>query len=54
MIIELSFVIVGGVNLGLERQWNIVETIIKKYPQASWRKIIDWKKGKGKYIVEIE
>jgi len=54
MIIELSFVLIGGVNLGLERQWNFVETIMKKYPKASWKKIVNFKKGKGKYIIEVE
>lgn len=54
MIIELSFAIVGGVNFGIERQWNIVENLLKKYPQATWKKIVNWKKGTGKYIVKIE
>ncbi len=54
MIIELSFAMVGGVNLGLEKKWNLVENLIKKYPKATWRKIIDFKKGVGKYIVKIE
>lgn len=53
MIIELSFAIVGGVNFGLEKSWKAVEQLIKKYPGATWRKIVDWKNGKGKYIVEI-
>jgi hypothetical protein len=54
MIIELSFALVGGVNFGLEKSWKIVETLIKKYPQATWKKIVNSRKGKGKYIVEIE
>lgn len=54
MIIELSFAFVGGANLALEKRWGLIEEIIKNYPQATWKKIIDWKKGKGKYIVEIE
>jgi hypothetical protein len=54
MIIELSFVLVGGANLNLEKSWAIVESLLKRYPGATWRKIVDWKKGHGKYIVEIE
>jgi hypothetical protein len=54
MIIELSFALVGGINLGLERHWHIIENIRKKYPYATWRKVIDLKKGIGKYVVEIE
>lgn len=54
MIIELSFAIVGGANLGLERSWKVVEQLMKRYPQATWKKIVDWKEGRGKYIVEID
>lgn len=54
MILELSFGLAGGINLGLEKSWYIIENIMKKYPYATWRKIINWKKGRGKYIVEIE
>jgi hypothetical protein len=54
MILELSFVLVGGANLGLEKSWPLIDRIMKEYPGATWRKIVDWKKGKGKYIVEIE
>ena len=54
MIYELSFVLAGGVNLGLERSWKIIESLMKRYPHATWKKIIDWKKGQGKYIVEVE
>ena len=53
MIIELSFVLVGGVNFGLEKQYNLVDDILKKYPHAIWKRIVNWKKGRGKYIVEI-
>ena len=53
MIIELSFVMVGGVNFGLEKSWKTVESIMKKYPHATWRKIVNMKKGVGKYIVRI-
>ena len=53
MIIELSFALVGGINLGLERHWNIIEDIRKRYPYATWKKVIDWKNKKGKYIIEI-
>ena len=54
MIIELSFVIVGGANLGLERYWEFIEALMKKYPHATWKKVVDWNEGKGKYIVEID
>ncbi|VVB78695.1 Uncharacterised protein [uncultured archaeon] len=53
MIIELSFALVGGANLGLEKSWKLIDSLMKRYPQATWRKIIDWRKGQGKYIVEI-
>ena len=54
MIFEISFIIVGGVNFGLERSWKIIENLIKKYPYATWKKIVNNRKGEGKYIVEIE
>jgi hypothetical protein len=54
MILELSFVLVGGANLGLEKYWPQIEKLMKKYPGATWKKVVDWKKGKGKYIIEIE
>jgi len=54
MIIEVSFGLVGGINFGLEKSWGIVEGLIKKYPHASWRRIVNWKKGKGMYVVEID
>jgi len=54
MILELSFALAGGANLGLERSWNLVENIMKKYPQATWKKIVNWKKGVGKYVIVIE
>ena len=53
MIIELSFVLVGGVNFGLEKRYSIIEDIMKKYPHATWKKVVDLKKGIGKYIVKI-
>ncbi len=53
MIYEISFAIVGGMNLGLEKSWKMVDSIIKRYPHATWKKIIDRKKGKGKYIIKI-
>lgn len=53
MILELSFAIVGGTNLGLEKSWKFVENILREYPYATWKKIVDWKNGRGKYIVEI-
>ena len=54
MIIELSFAIMGGANLGLEKSWKAVELLMKKYPQATWKKSIDPNAGKGKYIIEID
>ncbi|MFA5856647.1 MAG: hypothetical protein WC867_04765 [Candidatus Pacearchaeota archaeon] len=54
MIIELSFALVGGVNIGLEKKWKVVENIIRLYPQATWKKIVNRNKGIGKYIVEID
>jgi hypothetical protein len=53
MIYEISFALVGGVNFGLERRWNIVENILVKYPHATWKKIVNWKNGTGKYIVKV-
>ncbi|MBT3691472.1 hypothetical protein HOG16_04490 [Candidatus Woesearchaeota archaeon] len=53
MIIELSFVLVGGVNLGLERQWKIVKGLLERYPRANWTRRINARKGTGKYIVKI-
>jgi hypothetical protein len=54
MILELSFVLVGGAHLGLERSWGVVEKLMKKYPGAKWSKVVDWRKKRGKYIVEID
>lgn len=51
MIYEISFALIGGLNFGLERSWKLVEDLIKKYPEATWKKKINWKKGKGRYIV---
>lgn len=53
MIYEISFAIIGGVNFGLERSWKVVEELLKKYPYATWKKIVNRKKGKGKYIIEV-
>ena len=52
MIFEVSFALVGGINFGLEKSWKVVEGLIKKYPYATWKKIVNLKKGKGKYIVD--
>jgi hypothetical protein len=54
MIFELSFALVGGINLGLERSWKMVEELLKKYPGAVWKKRIDWKRSEGKYIVKVD
>ncbi len=53
MIIEVSFGLVGGINFALEKSWEMVNDLIKKYPYATWTKIINRKKCQGKYIVEI-
>lgn len=54
MIIEVSFAVVGGMNFGLERSWKIVEGLIKKYPYATWKRVVNKRKGKGKYVVKID
>ena len=54
MILELSFGVVGGANLGLEKSWEFIQNLMKRYPHATWKRIINWKKGKGKYIIEID
>lgn len=54
MILELSFGFVGGINLGLEKSWKVIYNIMRRYPNATWEKIVDWNTGKGKYIVEIQ
>ena len=54
MRIEIWFGIIGGINFGMEKSWALVESLIKKYPSATWRRIINRKKGEGKYIVEVE
>lgn len=53
MIIRLSFALIGGVNFGLEKSWKLVEHLMQKYPGATWKKIINWKKGRGEYIIII-
>jgi len=53
MILEISFGLIGGVNFGLEKSWDLIKSIITKYPQATWIRIVNRKKGKGKYIIEI-
>ena len=53
MIIEISFGLVGGLNFTLEKSWDVFKSVMIKYPQATWEKIVDMKKGIGKYIVEI-
>lgn len=54
MIIEISFGLVGGMNFGLEKSWSLIKDLMVKYPQATWKKITDRKKGVGKYVVEID
>jgi hypothetical protein len=53
MILELSFALVGGVNFGLEKRYSIIDDIMKKYPYATWKKVVDMKKGIGKYIIKF-
>jgi len=53
VIIEISFGLAGGVNFGLEKCWGMINDLLRKYPCATWTKIINRKKSKGKYIVEI-
>ncbi len=53
MIFEISFVLIGGANLGLEKSWLMIERLIKRYPDATWKRVVNWKNKKGKYIVEI-
>ena len=54
MIIEVSFALVGGLNLGLERSWDSVKNILQKYPSATWKKVIDNKQQKGKYLIRVD
>lgn len=53
MIIEVSFGLAGGINLALEKSWKLIDGIMRKYPQATWRRVINKRKEEGKYIVEI-
>ena len=54
MIYEISFALIGGINFGLEKSWRLVDELIKKYPDATWKRKINWKKGKGRYIVNTD
>ena len=54
MIIEISFGLAGGLNFGLEKSLSLIKDIMVKYPQATWKKIVDMKKGKGTYVIEID
>ncbi len=54
MRIEVSFGLVGGLNFGLEKSWEIVEGLLKKYPKAYWRKRVNKRKQKGKYVIEVD
>jgi hypothetical protein len=53
IIIELSFAMVGGVNFGLEKSWQTVKDLMRKYPHATWKKVVNLRKKTGKYIVNI-
>jgi hypothetical protein len=52
MEIIISFALVGGINFGLEKSWRIVEGLLKKYPEATWKKIVG--RETGQYIVDIK
>jgi len=54
MILEISFGLAGGLNFGLEKSLSLIKDIMVKYPHATWKKIVDIKKGKGMYVIEIE
>jgi len=54
MIIEISFGLIGGVNFALEESWDLIKNIMSKYPGATWKKKVDMKKGKGKYVIKID
>ncbi len=54
MIIEISFGLVGGLNFGLEKSLGLVKNIMTKYPHAVWKRVVNVKKGIGKYIVEVD
>jgi hypothetical protein len=54
MIIEISFGLVGGLNFGLEKSLDLIKNITIKYPHAVWKRVVNRKKGVGKYIVEID
>ncbi len=54
MIIEISFGLVGGINFGLEKSWGVIKNIMAKYPYATWEKIVDLKKGIGRYVIKID
>ena len=54
MKIEVSFGLTQGINFGLEKSWQIIDSLIKKYPKAYWRRTVNKRKGRGKYIVEVE
>ena len=53
MIFEVSFMLAGGINLGLEKSWKLVEDLMQKYPGAKWKKRVNPKKGEGTYIVTV-
>ena len=53
MIIELTYKLKGGVNFALEKSWGVVKNIMIKYPSATWKKITDFEKGIGRYVIII-
>lgn len=53
MKIEVSFGLTQGINLGLEKSWKVIDSLMKKYPRATWKRLVNKRKQKGKYIVEI-
>ena len=54
MIIEISFALAGGINFGLEKSLSLIKEIMIKYPHAVWKKVVNRKKGLGKYIIEVD
>jgi hypothetical protein len=51
MIIEVSCMLVGGLNFGLEKSWDLISDLIKKYPDARWHKSLE--QNPAKYYIEI-
>jgi len=54
MIIRINFGLAGGLNFALEKSYSIIQEIMKKYPQATWKRTINRRKENGSYIIEID